>query len=137
MCKASYLTVPNPLDGFSFECSAVNACKGSEIHMKLDAESTNIAYFNGMKCSSDGACYGATVRFDNNQFGGHSLEVMSIECNGVGACNNMDILLGHNTQLMEFICNPGECDFCKVRTDPADPGMSCYVMAMQGLKYPA
>merc|ERR1712154_409194 len=68
---------------------------------------------------------------DNNQFGGHTLEVLSIECNGVGACNNMDVLLGHNTILHEFICNPGECDFCKVRTDPADPGMSCYVMAIK------
>jgi len=136
-CAGSYVTVPNPLDGFSFECSAQNACKGAEISIKLDAETTNIAWFSGLKCSSNFACYGTTVRFDNNQFGGHSLEVDSIECNGQGACNNMEVILGHNTQLMEFICNAGECDFCTVKLDPADPGVSCYVMAMQHLKYPA
>jgi len=135
-CAGSYMTIPNPLDGFSLECSAQNACKGSEISIKLDAETTNIAWFSGLKCSSPGACYGTTVRFDNNQFGGHSLEVERIECNGTGACNNMQVILGHNTQLMEFVCNAGECDFCTVRKDPADPGMSCYVMAMQALKYP-
>jgi len=136
-CAGSYVVVPNPLDGFSFECSAQSACKGADISMKLDAETTNIAWFHGLKCTSDQACYGATVRFDNNQFGGHSLEVERIECNGVGACNNMEVILGHNTQLMEFVCNAGECDFCTVKLDPADPGMSCYVMSMQALKYPA
>jgi len=136
-CAGSYLTIPNPLDGFSLECSAQNACKGSEINIKLDAETTNIAWFSGLKCSSPAACYGTTVRFDNNQFGGHSLEVERIECNGAGACNNMEVILGHNTQLMEFVCNAGECDFCTVKLDPRDPGMSCYVMAMQALKYPA
>jgi len=136
-CNNAYVLVPNPLDGFSFECSSVNACKGSEVQIKLDAETTNIAWFSGIKCSANAACYGTKVRFDNNQFGGHSLEVERIECNGVGACNNMEVILGHNTQLMEFVCNAGECDFCTVKTDPRDPGMSCYVMAMQSLKYPA
>lgn len=136
-CAGAYVTIPNPLDGFTLECAAERACKGSEVLFKLDAETTNIAWFWGIKCSAPAACYGTTVRFDNNQFGGHSLEIDRIECNGPGACNNMEVILGHNTQLMEFVCNAGECDFCTIKTSHADPGMSCYVMAMQGLKYPA
>merc|ERR1712013_421528 len=81
---------------------------------------------------------GATFNLVNGQFGGKQLEVEKIECGGMGACNNMQIVLSGQVTVMEMICNPGECEKCVIRTDdPRDPTLSCIVMALQMLKYPA
>jgi len=137
-CGAAAFTVPNPREGFNFECAATNACKGSKIDLVLDHQTQDIAMLGGIKCSGAAACRGTTFTFVNTQFGGHSLEIEKIECGGMGACNNMEIVLSGEVKLMEMICNPGECEMCVVKTDqPGDRGLACVVMSQHMMQYPA
>jgi len=137
-CSMVEMTITNPMDGFSFECSVPGACAGSTFNMNLDLMTSNVASFSGIKCGNTGSCDGATFIFNNGQAGGHSLEINTIECNGAGSCSNMEVVLGYDTWVMEMVCNPDECANCKIRTmDPLDPPIACNVMASQGGKYPA
>lgn len=66
------------------------------------------------------------------------MEIEKIECGGMGACNNMEIVLSGQVKVFELICGPGECEQCVIRTDkPGDRGLSCIVMALQMMKFPA
>lgn len=137
-CAQTAVTVPNPNQGFGMECAAASACQGSTISIVLDKETRDIAMLGGIKCSGAAACRGTTLRIVNGQFGGHSVEVEKIECGGMGACNNMEIVLSGEVKVMELICNPGECEQCVIKTDkPGDRGLSCIVMSLQMMKFPA
>eukprot|EP00483_Globobulimina_turgida_P002453 UN02457 len=139
-CANVVTHIYNVQDSFRFQCEVAGSCSDSNITIFLNQQTSDIEMFDGIFCKEGrkglmkGACEGVIFTLDNQQFGGHSIEIEKIECSGLGSCNNMQIIIGLNTKINELYCDPGQCDGCVVKIRPTDAGVPC--MSLGSNPYP-
>jgi len=126
-CNNLVKTITNPLNGFGLLCDAPASCSGAQLTLDLNEDPTKpspVANLDAFIFSGEQSGAGATITINNNQginplnLQPYTVEVDTLDCRGVGACNGLTVNTGSNVIIGDIFCFEGTCDGCTINGSP-------------------
>eukprot|EP01084_Bolivina_argentea_P111771 199366_1 len=99
-CKNADITIIDPRQDFSLECTAPGSCEGMILTLIINNQ--DITLLKAFRCGDEAACRGLIVQVTRSTH--LNVFIEKLECTGLNACQNAEFILGDGISFQTCEC---------------------------------
>eukprot|EP01083_Nonionella_stella_P223605 796740_1 len=107
-CKNADITIIDPRQDFSLECTAPGSCEGMILTLIINNQ--DITLLKAFRCGDEAACRGLIVQVTRSTH--LNVFIEKLECTALNACQNAEFILGDGISFQTCECGASEDRAC-------------------------